>query len=70
MYPTSVTSGFASVYEIQVTCEIDMSEEKEGPHFEDKESSKEIKEKSNLLLIFPNCRKLCAELDINQFPLT
>ena len=46
-----------------------MSEEKEGPHFEDKESSKKMKEKSILFLIFPNCRKLCAELHINQFPL-
>ena len=33
-----------------------MSGEKEGPHFEDKESSKKMKEKSILFLIFPNCR--------------
>lgn len=51
--------GFASVYEIQVSGEIIMSEEKEVPHFEDKEASKELKDKSKLFLLFPNFRKLC-----------
>ena len=46
-----------------------MSEEKEGPHFGEKESSKEMKGKSVLFLIFSNCGKLSSELQINQFPL-
>ena len=38
---TSAAKGFTSVYEIQVTCEINVSQEGEGPHFDVKEWFKE-----------------------------
>lgn len=39
------------VYEIQVTVEVNMREEKEELHSEDKESSEELKDKSKFVLI-------------------
>ena len=49
----STTKRFGSVYEIN------MYKEKEEPHSEDEESFKELKDKSELFLIFPNSKKLC-----------
>ena len=40
---TSAAKELASVYEIQVTNEIDMSQEREGPHSDDNESFMESK---------------------------
>ena len=48
----STTKRFGSVYEIN------MYKEKEKPHSEDEESFKELKDKSELFLIFPNSKKL------------
>ena len=43
--------GLASVYEIQVAVAISMSQEGKGPHSDDKESFKELKDKSNFSFI-------------------
>ena len=40
-----------------------MSEEKEEPQSEDKESSKKLKDKLKLVFIFPNFRKFCVVVD-------
>ena len=43
---TSAAKELVSVYEIQITGEINMSQEDERPHSDDKEWFKELKDKS------------------------
>ena len=43
--------------------------EQEGPLSDDKESSKQLKDKSKLFLIFPKFQKIVLTCDINQCPL-
>ena len=48
---TAAEKGPASVYEIHVAGAISMSQEGKGPHSDDKESFKELKDKSNFSFI-------------------
>ena len=65
----SAEKGLTPVYETQVTDEICMNQEEEIPHSDDKELSKELKDKSKPFFYISEFQKIVLICDMYQCPL-